>query len=255
MRDENPKRRLRVFAFFVSLPCHVRHPAHRTLPGRHSDAPSYLGHPGRGIRRLAVRNRRDDRQRRPAHDRPGARYLVGRLDLDRQCLPARDHGLAALVLGPRRTDRLPPGLHRRTGPLHRRLGRLRPLRIAADPRADPRHAGIRRGGRHVDQYDAHPHHLPQGTARARHGNQRHGRSRLVSGRAYPGRRHPLGRRLAVALRREHPRRADRPHAQLALPARKPGPGPRRKVQLARRRDERPDFRTDDVFHRGILARA
>ena len=222
---------------------------------RTAHAPQGMGHPGRGVRRVALGDRRHDRQRRPAHHRAGIGHFVGRLDLDRQCLSAGHHGFAALVLGAGRRGRLPQNLHRRADALHGGFGGLRTLGIAPDPRAGARHAGIRSRGHHLGQHHADPLHLPQSPAGPRYGHQRHGGRRVVGGRADTGRRNPLRSQLAVAVRREHPDGARCPGAQPEVPAGKSRPGERTPVRLARRGDERPDVRPADGLGRRLLARA
>ncbi len=214
-----------------------------------------MGHPGRSVRRLAVGDRQRHRQRRPAHHRAGTGDLVGRLDLDRQRLPAGHHDLAAVVFGIGRRGGLPQSLYRRPDALHRGLGGLRPFDITPDAGAGARDAGVRRRGRHIGQHHAYPHHLPQGATGTRHGHQRHGRRRVVGRRAYAGCGHPLRRRVAVALRREHPHRAGGAVAEPPLPAGQSRAGERTPFRLARRRNERPDLRLADGFGRRVFARA
>ena len=180
--------------------------------GRTAHAPTARSHSGRGLRRIALGDRRDRRQRRPAHHRAAAGHLGGRFDLDRQRLSAGHHGLAALPLGAGRRGGLPQGLHRRADALHGGVGGLLALRVAPGPRAGARHAGVRSRGHHLGQHLADPLHLPQGPAGTRHGRQRHGGRHLVGGRADAGGGHPLRGRLAVAVRRERPDRTGRPAA-------------------------------------------
>ena len=143
----------------------------------------------------------------------------GLVDLDRQRLPAGDHGLAAAAGGAGRHPRLPPRLSGgpgRCSPWRRWPARCR-LAAAADRRA--RAAGLRRRRHHERQHRADPLHLSARAcwAAASASTPWWSRSSSAVGPTVAA-RHPGGGALAVAVRRSTCRSAssalvDRPAAR------------------------------------------
>ncbi len=120
---------------------------------------------------------------------------------------------------------------------------------ADDTGAGPHGAGVRRLGHHERQHGADPLHLPASDAGHRDGHQRASGGGLLGGRPDRRLRHPIGRRLALAVLRQRADRRRRVRPRLArLAAHHAGAAPlrprqrrpqRARLRLADHRDRRP----------------
>ena len=153
------------------------------------------------------------RQHRPAGDISRSSCLTGRGGLGGQCLPDRAGRNAVAARRARRDRRSSTNLSRRAAAVHIGVAGLRPGVVAAEPAGGADAAGSRRQRHHEREYGAGAVCLSEPHAGPRIRPQRAGgRDRLYLGPHHRV-RHPGGRALALAVRRQYslrPRRhADR----------------------------------------------